>query len=40
VTKVGLGGKAQQLHPTAGSTVVFNDNTTDHIHLQVGGGPF
>lgn len=36
VTKIGLGGSSQQFMDTIdwGSTIVFNDNNTDHVHLQ------
>lgn len=37
VIKVGLGGKAQHLKPNPGGTVVFDDNSTDHIHFEAGG---
>lgn len=37
VCRVGLGGAAQGLELDFGSTIVFNDNATDHIHLQTGG---
>jgi hypothetical protein len=37
VTKIGLGGKAQQYYDLLqqyGNVVVFMDNSSDHIHLQ------
>lgn len=36
VTKIGLGGSAQDFADKfdAGATVVFNDNSSDHVHLQ------
>jgi hypothetical protein len=36
VTKIGLGGRAQSLDGRIdpGSTIIFLDNATDHVHLQ------
>lgn len=36
VVKIGLGGSSKSAHPHAGSTIVFEDNDTDHIHVEVG----
>lgn len=43
VMKIGLGGSSQSSHPEAGTTeilvgdtLVFDDNSSDHIHVQVG----
>jgi hypothetical protein len=37
VTRVGRGGSAQNYAVDPGETIVFDDNSTDHIHLQTGG---
>lgn len=37
VTRTGLGGAAQGCLVNPGDTIVFYDNSTDHIHLQTGG---
>ena len=37
VIKVGLGGSAQNIAVDPGDTMLFIDNSTDHIHLEVGG---
>jgi hypothetical protein len=37
VARLGLGGSSQSLSYTAGDTIVFDDNSTDHLHVQTGG---